>query len=127
MAITTAGRDLIALLVIGGTATPLNAANAHLGVGDSNTAFSAAHTDLQGASKARKAMDGTFPTNPPSPANQMTWRATYATGDANFAWLEAAAFNAAAAGVMFSRLVQNFGTKTSSGTWQLTYSTTITV
>ena len=51
MAITNAGAILAASAIIGdGGITVLNNANAYLGVGDSTTAFSAAHTDLQAAS-----------------------------------------------------------------------------
>lgn len=62
MALTTAGRDLIATAVVGDAFTAFNNANAYLGVGDSSTAFSAAQTDLQASTnKLRKAMDSTYP------------------------------------------------------------------
>ena len=128
MPITNQGlEDMVSGAFTAGLAAPFTNANAHLGVGNGTTAFSKTHTDLQGASKARKAMDSTYPTISGTPASTATLRATFATGDANFAWEEVAAFNAAAAGRMFSRLVQALGTKTSSAVWQLTYTVTPTL
>ncbi len=123
----TAGRDHTVLAIIGGSVNAFNNANAHLGVGNSTTAYAAGQTDLVGASKARKAMDATFPTNPPSPVNRITARSTFATGDANFAWEEVALFNAAATGTMFSRVVSALGTKTSSATFVLTLTIDLTL
>lgn len=118
MALTNAGRDLIAADVIGETVTEFNNAGAHLGVGDSNTAFAASQTDLQAATnKLRKAMDATYPQRT---ANVVTARATFGTTEANFAWEEWGWFNAAAAGTMMSRKVESLGTKAGTQTWQLT-------
>jgi hypothetical protein len=124
MALTNAMRDLIAADVIGESVTEFSNANAHLGVGDSATAFAATQTDLQAASnKFRKAMDATYPTRA---TNVLTFRATFATGDANFAWQEWAVFNASSAGTMFNRKVESLGTKTSAQSWQLTVTLTVT-
>lgn len=123
MGLSTAGRDLIAKAIIGDSYTTFANANAYLGVGDSTTAFSAAQTDLQAASnKLRKAMDATYPQRA---TNVLTFKSTFATGDANFAWQEIAVFNAAAAGDMLCRVVQSLGSK-SSGSWALTHSVTVT-
>ena len=54
-----------------------------------------------------------------------TFRSTFATTDANFAWAEWAVFNAAAAGRMLNRAVSALGTKTSAQSWQLTVTITI--
>lgn len=122
MPLTNAGRDLIASLVVGAGGTAFNNANAYIGVGDSSTAFAATQTDLQAASnKLRKAMDATYPT---IAANVQTFRATFATGDANWAWAEWGIFNASTAGTMLLRKVEALGTKTSAQSWQFT--TTIT-
>lgn len=121
-ALVNLARDMVADAIIGGaTYTKFNNANCHLGVGSGNTAFSAAHTDLQGASKFRKAMDATYPQRA---ANVVTYRATYATGDANFAWEEVGTFNAAAAGEMLSRVVTTLGAKTAAASWVLTHTQT---
>ncbi len=123
MPITTAGRNHIVGAIVG-TGTAFNNANAHLGVGNSSTAFSAAQTDLVGASKTRKAMDATYPT---VATNVITAVSTFGTTDANHAWDEVGFFNAAAVGTMLSRVVTALGTKTSASTWVLTYQLTITV
>jgi hypothetical protein len=119
MALTTAGRNHIASLLTG-TGTAFNTANAHLGVGNSTTAFNASQTDLVGASKTRKVVDSA----PGLATNVITFVATFGTGDANHAWDEIGVFNASSGGVMLSRVVQALGTK-SSGTWVLTHTVTV--
>lgn len=124
MALTNAGRDHIAGILIGESLTDFNNANAHIGVGDSNTAFAVGQTDLQASSnKLRKAMDVTYPTRA---TNVLTFRSTFATGDANFAWAEWGVFNASSSGTMVSRKVEALGTKTSAQSWQITVTLTIT-
>jgi hypothetical protein len=123
MALVNLARDMSADAVIGGsTYTKFNAANAHLGVGDSSAAFDVSQTDLQAASnKLRKAMDATYPSRS---GNVVTYRATFGTSEANFAWNEVGVFNAVSGGQMLSRLVSALGTKTSSASWQLTLTQT---
>lgn len=123
MALVNLARDMSADAVIGGsTYTKFNAANAHLGVGDSSTAFDVSQTDLQAASnKLRKAMDATYPSRS---GNVVTYRATFGTSEANYAWNEVGVFNAVSGGQMLSRLVSALGTKTSSASWQLTLTQT---
>lgn len=124
MALTNAYRDYLAGLTTG-TGTAFNNANAYIGVGDSTTAFAATQTDLQAATnKLRKAMDATYPT---VAANVITFRSTFATGDANFAWNEWGVFNAASGGTMLNRKVESLGTKTSAQTWQFTVQITLAV
>ena len=123
MALTTAGRNFLAQAAINDSSpTFFTNANAHIGVGDSSTAFSAAHTDLQASTnKLRKAMEATFPqrTN-----NELTFKSSFATNEANCTWAEWGLFNAASNGVMLSRKVEALGTK-SSGTWVLTCTVTV--
>lgn len=116
-------RDLIADALIGGVAySRFSNANAATGVGDSNTGFDVAQTDLQGAAyptnKLRRAMDPGYPIRA---SNAITWRSTFATGDANFHWQERGIFNSATAGVgqMLNRHVVDLGTKTSAFSWQI--------
>lgn len=110
--------------VVGAGGTAFNNANSFIGVGDSTTAFSAAHTDLQAATnKLRKAMDATFPSGG---TNVLTFRSTFATTDANFAWQEWGIFNGSSGGTMLSRKVESLGTKTSAQTWQFTVTLTVT-
>lgn len=124
MPLTDAGRNHLVQAGIGAGVTAFSNANAHIGVGDSSTAFAAGQTDLQAATnKLRKAMDATYPTGA---ANVLTFRATFGTGDANFAWNEWGIFNAASAGTMLNRKVESLGTKTNTQTWQFTTTLTIT-
>lgn len=125
MALTDVGRNLMVQASIGASPTFFNNANTYIGVGDSTTAFAASQTDLQASTnKLRKAMDATFPSGS---SNVITFRSTFATTDANYAWQEWGIFNASTAGTMLSRKVESLGTKTSAQTWQftvvLTYST----
>lgn len=126
MALTTAFRDFVAGMVTG-TGTAYNNANSSIGVGDSTTAFSAAHTDLQAATnKLRKAMDATYPQ---VATNVLTFRSTFGTSDANWAWQEWAVFNttSASGGTMMNRKVESLGTKTSAQSWQFTVTITLAV
>jgi hypothetical protein len=119
----TAGLALEAALLTGGGGTAFNNANAYIGAGNGTTAVSAAHTDLQGASKTRKAMNATFPS---IASTTVTWKADFASGDANYSWEEMAVFNAAAAGTMLCRaLVSAPFTKTSALAITATYTRTV--
>jgi hypothetical protein len=125
MPIVTIGLDIIAAALRG---VPVNAdfdaTNAFIGVGDSTTAFSAAHTDLQAATnKLRKVVDGA----PSVTGAQITLVATFGTGDANFAWEEWGVFNHTSdtADAMLCRKVEALGTKTGSQTWVATVTLTV--
>ncbi len=117
MPTTTAGLTHMLDRLIGVAVTAFDNANAHIGVGNSTAAFSAAHTDLQGASKARKAMDATYPSRA---GLVLTFKSTFASGDANFAWEEWGIFSASTVGTMFSRIVAANGTKASGAVWVFT-------
>ena len=123
MALTTVALSNIADAIIGGsTFTKFTNAAAHIGVGDSTTAFSAAHTDLQAATnKLRKPMEATYPT---ISGAALTFRSLFGTGDANFAWAEWGVFNHVSAGQMLSRKVEALGTKTSAVSRQITVTLT---
>jgi hypothetical protein len=125
MPITTAGRNFLVQAALNDSSpTFFNAANAHLGVGSSSTAFSAAHTDLQAASdKLRKGMMATFPQRAD---NVATFKSSFGDSEANFAWAEWALFNNSSGGLMLSRKVESLGTK-ASGTWELTVTLTLTL
>ena len=114
MALTDAGAILIAQMVRGASVTALNAANAYIAVGNSNTAFSAAQTDLVGASKTRKGMDSSYPSGA---SNVLTYQATFGTSEANHAWDEWGLFNASTGGTMLGRKVDALGTKTNTQSW----------
>ncbi len=106
----------------GQTLTYFNNGNAYIGVGDSSTAAAATQTDLQASSnKTRKAQDTSYPSHTDgvtSGAATITFKSTFGTSDANYAWNEVAVFNASTGGRMLNRLVQSFGTK-SSGSWSM--------
>lgn len=121
--LVNAGIQKLEDLLIGAGGTVFDNTNAYLGVGDSSTAAAASQTDLQAATnKLRKAMDATYP----SRASQtVTWRSTFASADANWAWQEWAIFNAAAAGTMLNRKVESLGTKVSGTSWVLTVTVSI--
>lgn len=115
----------------GQTLTYFNNAQAAIGVGDSTMAAAATQTDLQAASnKLRKAMDATYPSHADgtsSGAASITFRSTFSSSDANFAWQEWGIFNSATAatGRMLNRKVESLGTKVSGATWQLTCTLTL--
>jgi hypothetical protein len=117
MPLTNTGRNFLAQASME-SVTLFNNANAHLGVGDSATAFAASQTDLQAATnKVRKAMDATYPQRS---SNVVTARSTFGTSEANFAWEEVGLFNASSGGTMMCRKTQALGTKPSTQSWELT-------
>lgn len=123
MGLLNGGRDHIAKLINGEAVTAYTNATAYIAVGDSSTAFSAAHTDLQAASnKLRKGMDATYPQRA---ANVITYRATFTTAEANWAWNEWGVANDVSAGVLLNRKVESLGTKASTQSWQFTVNVTI--
>jgi hypothetical protein len=118
--LVTVGIQRILDLMIGAGGTSFANANAYLGVGDSTTAAAVGQTDLQaGTNKLRKAMDATYPSRS---GTVVTFRSTFGTADANYAWNEWAIFNASAAGTMLNRKVESLGTKASGNTWVLSVS-----
>ena len=125
MAGTEAFRNYVAAGVVAGSLTAYSNANSYIGVGDSSTAFAAAQTDLQASTnKLRKGMDATYPT---VATNVLTFRSTFGTAEANWAWNEWGIFNASSAGTMLSRKVESLGTKTSAQSWQITLTLTLNI
>lgn len=122
MALTNAGRNDFASDIIGGSITEFDNSNARIGVGNGVGAFAKTQTDLLGASKFRQGMEATYPQ---IATNVLTFRALFATGDANFDWEEWAVFNAGAGGTMLNRKVESLGTKTSAQSWQFTVTLTV--
>lgn len=124
MPLTTAGRDYMVGAAHAAPGSLFNNANTYIGVGDSATAFAAGQTDLQASTnKFRKIMDATYPQ---VAANVSTYRATFGTSEANFAWQEWGVFNASSGGTMLSRKVESLGTKTSAQQWVFTVTLTTT-
>lgn len=123
MALTTAGINYIAQAVIGQGSAFTNA-NARLGVGNGTVAFVASQADLQGSGKLRKAMDAGYPV---ANGSVVTFKATFAPSEANFAWNEWGIFNASTGGVMLNRVVESNGTKQSNQTWVLEVAITFAI
>jgi len=112
------GINMIWTLVCGGAGTAFNATYARIGVGDSSAAYAASQTDLQASSnKLYKAMDSSYPTYGTS--QKATFKSSFATSEANFAWNEWTVDNGSSAAINLNRKVESLGTKT-SGTWALT-------
>lgn len=114
----------------GQTLTYFNAGNAAIGVGDSNVAESASHTDLQGTNKLRKGMNAGYPEHTPGTAaanRTIRFRSTFDTSEANWSWQEAGVFNSATLGTgrMLNRRVQDMGVKTSASSFQITFDISI--
>lgn len=127
MGLTTLAGSLFADAIVGAAGySKFNNANSSIGVGDSATAFAGAQTDLQASTnKFRKPMDATYPQ---VASNAITWRATFGTADAVFAWQEWALFNttSASGGQMLNRKVSSLGTK-GAATWQMTVTVTLNI
>lgn len=101
-----------------GTPDAFGNANAYLGVGDSTTAESAAHTGLQApTNKLYKAMEASYPQRS---AQTVTWRSVFGSAEANFDWNEFTVANGNSdAAVNLNRKVSDQGTKASGQTWTL--------
>jgi len=118
------GINAIWTLVAGGSETAFNNANARLGVGDSTSGEVATQTDLQAATnKLYKAMDASYPTYGTS--QKITFRATFGSSEANYAWQEFSVDNGSTPLKNLNRKVSAQGTKTSGQTWQLTLDITL--
>lgn len=125
MPITNAGRDHLTAAIVGAAGTSFASANAFIGVGSASTAFAATQTALGSQLSVRKAMDATFPT---VSTNQLTFRSTFGTTDAEGAWNEWGVFNASTGATMLNRKAESLGTKPSgTQTWQFTVTITLTV
>ena len=89
---------------------------AKIGVGDSTDEEDATETGLQApTNKCHKAMEGGYPT---SLTQKATFKASFGSGDANYAWNEWVVQHTNDAGVALNRKVESLGTK-STGTWTL--------
>lgn len=111
---------LLNLLI--GSGTAFNNTNARIGVGDSSTAAAATQTDLQASTnKAYAAMDATYPQ---VSGQTVTFRATFGSGVAAFAWNEFVIKNNAT-GVCLNRKVEAHGSKASADTWVVQVQITI--
>lgn len=105
-------------LISGLTATHFGTANAFIGVGDSSAESSPTQTGLQASTnKFYKAVDSGFPV---ITGNDITWRATFVSDEANFAWNEFTIANGNSDSAMnLNRKVSSQGSKTSGQIWSV--------
>lgn len=124
--LTTVGATAIWTDITGGSITEFSNANSYIGVGDGNGSVptpAAGDTDLTApTNKLRKAMDATFPS---IASATVTFKSTFATGDANFAWREWGVFNASSSGTMLNHKGEALGTKVSTATWAFSCALTL--
>ena len=118
----TTGATLVLQRLFGITATPLDATNGRMGVGDSTTPAAAGQTDLQAATNKYRQVFDAAPTVSGNAAQCVT---TFGASVANFAWNEVILANAGSGATVVNRLVQAFGSKTSSLQWILTFTVTL--
>lgn len=105
-------------LICGTGGTKFDNGNARLGVGNSNTAAVATQTDLIGGSTKYNSMEASYPTY--GSDQKATFRASFGTSEANFAWAEWVVDNGAAGAKTLNRKVTSLGTKVSGTTWVFT-------
>lgn len=124
--LVNAGIDRLLDLLIAAGGQAYDNTHARIGVGDSSTAAAASQTDLQAAAGSSHrqfvTMDATYPSRS---GEVVTWRATFGTTLANFAWNEACIDVGTANGTtittpMLNRKIISAGTKTSAQTWVIT-------
>lgn len=129
--LTNAGLTRITSLIIGGGGQAATNTAARIGVGDSTTAFGASQTDLQASTnKYFKVMDATFPS---TSTGVITFKSTFATGDANFAWQEwgvdigtpTVSSGSTVSATLLNRKVASLGTKTNAASWAFTVTITL--
>lgn len=124
----TAGITRLWQLIAGVSSAHLaDASSVWLGVGDSSTTPTAGDTNLLGTNRFRKAVSGA----PVIATNQITFSSSFATADANFAWLEVAVCWAGTdtASTLVSRSAitsPGLGTKVSTAVWVLNWTLSIT-
>jgi catalase (peroxidase I) len=124
------GINELMTLLAGTGATKFDHDNANMGVGDDPTAADHEQTGLLGAANAGThklyvAMDTSYPTY--GTAQKATWRATFASADANFHWQEITVANGNSNDAKnLNRKAQDMGTKASGSTWVATLEITFT-
>lgn len=113
--------DAIAGIV--GSPVLWDAANARVGVGSDSTTAAPAQTDLLAAvQKAYASMDATYPSRS---GQTLSFRGTFGSGIAEFAWEEFIVDNGAASGKTLNRKAETKGTKGAGESWTLTVQITL--
>jgi len=110
-------------LLIGGTATPFNNANAYIGVGDGTTTAVPTQTGLQGINKFYKIVDSGYPQ---VSGQTVIFKATFESGEATFDWQEFTISNGPNdSAINLNRKVEDHGRKGANDVWAITLSITI--
>lgn len=119
------GINVLLDLLMGAAGTAFTAGNAYLGVGDSNAAENAAHTDLQAS--VNKAYVGMVDGYPVVSTTTITFQADFTGALGTYAWEECATFNGnnPPTAAMLNRKRQSLGTKAPGATWTLSMAVTI--
>jgi hypothetical protein len=133
--LTTAGLDRITSRIFAGTDQAITSTSVRIGVGNGTTAAAIGDTDLGAASgsgnRQFKTMDATYPTRS---NGVMTFRATFGTTVANFAWNEwgidienspPASDGTTVNDVLLNHKVVGMGTKVNTATWVFTVTITL--
>ncbi len=127
--LTADGLSRLTSLIIGGGSQSASATATRLGVGDGTTAATIGDADLSAAAGPTHRwfmpLDATYPTQT---AGVLTFKATFASADANFAWTEWAVdidtpivgASATVGAVLLNHKVSSLGTKTAGSSWALT-------
>lgn len=129
--LTTAGLGRIATLLNAGTGNLISSTTARVGAGNGSTAFAIGDTDLSAAAGSSNRWFQTCTVTIPS--NVLTFAATFASADGNFAWNEwgidigtaTVSSSATVSAVLLNRKVASNGTKASGQTWNATATITI--
>jgi hypothetical protein len=114
---------------IGAAGQVYDAAHSRIGVGNSATAAAATQTDLQAVAGAANRQFKLCDQGPTRASQTVTWRATFASGEAVFVWTEwgideGTADGTTVAATMLNRKVANPGTK-GAAVWVFTVTVTI--
>lgn len=114
---------------IGAAGQVYDATHSRIGVGNSSTAAAATQTDLQAAAGSGNRQFKLVDQGPTRSSQTITWRATFASGEAQFVWNEwgvdeGTADGTTVAASMLNRKVANPGTK-GAAVWVFTVTTSI--
>lgn len=118
------GISSLLTLLIGGSETAFNNANAHIGVGDGTTSAVATQTGLLGTNKSYAPMDAAYPQ---VSGNVVTFRSTFGPDDGNHNWREFTVANGVSdsAKNLNRKVEPTLRTKTSPDTWVIQLQITI--
>lgn len=109
--------ELLTILCSAASGTKFDNTNARLIVGTGSGAATATDTEGTFTAGVKAGMEDGYPTYGTN--QQVTWKASYDGDTANQAWNEFGVLNAASAGKLLNRRVEEEGTKTAGQVWDL--------